>query len=219
MAQGEIERANEFLGHPYTLSDRVSHGKKLGSTLGFPTVNLRLKENVLSPAKGVYATKVILENGETHPAVTNVGTRPTVDDGNQLTIEGFILDFQGDLYGQKIQMEFYKYLAEERKFPSFAALTAEVMHNASRPGNILPPIPETQHAPSRAHVPCWGHAVFLPGSDQRLMSRMPTTQAPMPRIWWPVSTSLYQSTPTRTRIHARARLATREATLTFHPAR
>ena len=194
MAQGEIERANEFLGHPYTLSDRVSHGKKLGSTLGFPTVNLRLKENVLSPAKGVYATKVILENGETHPAVTNVGTRPTVDDGNQLTIEGFILDFQGDLYGQKIQMEFYKYLREER-------------------------IPETQHAPSRAHVPCWGHAVFLPGSDQRLMSRMPTTQAPMPRIWWPVSTSLYQSTPTRTRIHARARLATREATLTFHPAR
>ena len=96
VAQGEIERANEFLGHPYTLSDRVSHGKKLGSTLGFPTVNLRLKENVLSPAKGVYATKVILENGETHPAVTNVGTRPTVDDGNQLTIEGFILDFQGE---------------------------------------------------------------------------------------------------------------------------
>ena len=118
--------------HPYTLSDRVSHGKKLGSTLGFPTVNLRLKENVLSPAKGVYATKVILENGETHPAVTNVGTRPTVDDGNQLTIEGFILDFQGDLYGQKIQMEFYKYLREERKFPSFAALTAEVMHNAEQ---------------------------------------------------------------------------------------
>ena len=59
---------------------------------------------------------MILENGETHPAVTNVA-RPTVDDGNQLTIEGFILDFQGDLYGQKIQMEFYKYLREERNFP------------------------------------------------------------------------------------------------------
>ena len=87
VAQGEIERANEFLGHPYTLSDRVSHGKKLGSTLGFPTVNLRLKENVLSPAKGVYATKVILENGETHPAVTNVGTRPTVNNGTDVTVE------------------------------------------------------------------------------------------------------------------------------------
>ncbi len=55
--------------------------------------------------------------GETHLAVTNVGTRPTVNDGNQLTIEGYILDFTGDLYGQKIQMEFYEYLREERKFP------------------------------------------------------------------------------------------------------
>ena len=132
VAQGELERANEFLGHPYTLSDRVAHGKKLGSVLGFPTVNLRPKENVMAPAKGVYATKVILENGQTYQAVTNVGTRPTVDDGNQLTIEGFILDFEGDLYGQKIQMEFYKFLREERKFPSFEALTAEVMHNAEQ---------------------------------------------------------------------------------------
>ena len=132
VAQGEIERANEFLGHPYTLSDHVSHGKKLGTTLGFPTVNLKLKEHVMAPAKGVYATKVILENGEVLPAVTNVGTRPTVDDGDQLTIEGFILDFHGDLYGQKIQMEFYKYLREERKFPSFDALKAEIAHNVEQ---------------------------------------------------------------------------------------
>ncbi len=132
VAQGEIERANEFLGHPYTLSDRVSHGKKLGTTLGFPTVNLKLKEHVLAPAKGVYATKVILENGDVLPAVTNVGTRPTVDDGDQLTIEGFILDFNGDLYGQKIQMEFYKYLRPEKKFPSFDALKAEIAHNVDQ---------------------------------------------------------------------------------------
>ena len=132
VAQGEIERANEFLGHPYTLSDHVSHGKKLGTTLGFPTVNLKLKEHVMPPAKGVYATKVILENGDVLPAVTNVGTRPTVDDGDQLTIEGFILDFHGDLYGQKIQMEFYKYLREERKFPSFDALKAEIAHNVDQ---------------------------------------------------------------------------------------
>ena len=129
VAQGEIERANEFLGHPYTLSDQVSHGKKLGTTLGFPTVNLKLKEHVMPPAKGVYATKVILENGETHIAVTNVGTRPTVDDADELTIEGFILDFQGDLYGQKIQMEFYEYLREEKKFPSFDALKEEIARN------------------------------------------------------------------------------------------
>ena len=76
VAQGEMERANEFLGHPYTLSDRVAHGKKLGSTLGFPTVNLRLKENVLSPAKGVYATKVILENGGDPPGRHQRGHPP-----------------------------------------------------------------------------------------------------------------------------------------------
>lgn len=132
IAQGEIERANEFLGHPHTISDIVSHGKKLGSTLGFPTVNLTLKENVLSPAKGVYATKVILENGTVHIAVTNVGTRPTVDDDHHLSIEGYILDFSGDLYGQKITMEFYKYLREERKFPSFDALKAEIAHNVEQ---------------------------------------------------------------------------------------
>ena len=86
----------------------------------------------MAPAKGVYATKVILENGDVLPAVTNVGTRPTVDDGNQLTIEGFILDFHGDLYGQKIQMEFYKYLREERKFPSFDALKAEIARNVEQ---------------------------------------------------------------------------------------
>ena len=132
VAQGEIERANEFLGHPYTISDHVAHGKKLGSTLGFPTVNLRPKEHVLAPAKGVYATKVVLEDGQELPAVTNVGTRPTVDDSGQLTIEGFILDFHGDLYGKKIQMEFYKYLRPEQRFPSFDALKAEIAHNVQQ---------------------------------------------------------------------------------------
>ena len=80
VAQGEMERANEFLGHPHTLTDTVAHGKKLGSTLGFPTVNLRFQPGVLVPAHGVYATKVWFENGESRPAVANIGVRPTVDD-------------------------------------------------------------------------------------------------------------------------------------------
>ena len=69
IAQGEIERANQLLGHPHTLTDRVSHGKKLGSTLGFPTVNLRFQPGVLVPAFGVYATRVFFENGDSRPAV------------------------------------------------------------------------------------------------------------------------------------------------------
>ena len=130
VAQGEIERANVFLGHPHTLSDTVSHGKRLGATLGFPTVNLHFAPGVLIPAHGVYVTQVYFENGESRPAVTNVGVRPTVDDGDAVTVEGFILDFDGNLYGQRIRMEFYKRLRGERKFPSLEALREEVMRNA-----------------------------------------------------------------------------------------
>ncbi len=132
IAQGEIERANEFLGHPHVLTDRVSHGKKLGSTLGFPTVNLRFQPGVLVPAHGVYATKVWFEDGTSRPAVTNIGVRPTVDDGDMVNVEGYILDFQGDLYGQTIRMEFFQRLRGERKFPSLEALKAEVMKNAEQ---------------------------------------------------------------------------------------
>ena len=132
VAQGEMERANEFLGHPHTLTDTVAHGKKLGSTLGFPTVNLRFQPGVLVPAHGVYATKVWFENGESRPAVTNIGVRPTVDDGDKVTVEGFILDFCGDLYGQTVRMEFYRRLRGERKFDSLEALKEEVMHNAEQ---------------------------------------------------------------------------------------
>ena len=129
---GQIERANRFLGHPHTLTDTVAHGKKLGGTLGFPTVNLRFQPGVLVPAHGVYATRVTFENGESRPAVTNIGVRPTVDDGDRVTVEGFILDFQGDLYGQTVRMEFYKRLRGERKFPSLEALKDEVMRNAEQ---------------------------------------------------------------------------------------
>ena len=120
----------EFLGHPHVLTDKVAHGKKLGSTLGFPTVNLRFPEGVLIPAHGVYATRVWFENGDSRPAVTNIGVRPTVDDGDRVSVEGYILDFAGDLYGQTIRMEFYKKLRGERKFPSLEALREEVMRNA-----------------------------------------------------------------------------------------
>ena len=132
VAQGEIERANQFLGHPYTLSDRVAHGKKLGSTLGFPTVNLLIPQGVIVPAFGVYATRVWFD-GQCRCAVTNVGVRPTVEDNDgHVTVEGFILDFDGDLYGHEIRMEFYKYLRPEQCFPSMDALAAEIRRNAQQ---------------------------------------------------------------------------------------
>ena len=135
LAQGDMDRAGKFLGHPHVLTDFVSHGKKLGSTLGFPTVNLHFTPGLLIPAYGVYACKAVFENGDSRLAVTNIGTRPTVQDGDSVTAEGFLLDFDGDLYGQKIRMEFYHYLRPEKKFDSLDALRSEVMRNAQQTRN------------------------------------------------------------------------------------
>ena len=133
IAQGEMERANQFLGHPHTLTNRVAHGKKIGTTtLGFPTVNLLIPQGVIVPAFGVYATRVWFD-GQCRCAVTNVGVRPTVEDNDgHVTVEGFILDFDGDLYGHEIRMEFYKYLRPEQKFASMQALADEIRHNAQQ---------------------------------------------------------------------------------------
>ena len=131
VAQGEMERAREFLGHPHTLSETVAHGKKLGSALGFPTVNLSIPNGVIVPALGVYATRVWVD-GQPHAAVTNVGSRPTVDDGDQLTVEGFLLDFEGDLYDKTVRMEFYKFLRPEEKFADLDALRTEIARNVDQ---------------------------------------------------------------------------------------
>ena len=133
IAQGEMERANQFLGHPHTLTNRVAHGKHIGSSaLGFPTVNLSIPDQVIVPAFGVYATKVHF-NGHSFMAVTNVGVRPTIQDNDgRVTVEGFILDFNGDLYGQEVRMEFYKRLRGEQKFPSLQALAQEIGRNAQQ---------------------------------------------------------------------------------------
>ena len=133
IAQGEMERAVQFLGHPHILSGRVSHGKKIGgSTLGFPTVNLRVPPEIIVPAFGVYASKVWFD-GQCRWAVTNVGVRPTVSENdNRVTVEGFLLDFDGDLYGHSLRMEFFQYLRGERKFPSLSALSEEIGRNVEQ---------------------------------------------------------------------------------------
>ena len=140
IAQGEMDRAVEFLGHPHVLTNRVTHGKKIGSSsLGFPTVNLQIPSPVIVPAFGVYATQVSVA-GQRYTAVTNVGVRPTVEDNDgRVTVEGFILDFSGDLYGQELRMEFYHRIREERKFSSFQALSDEI-----RRGGPPAPHPLTQ---------------------------------------------------------------------------
>lgn len=132
LSRGDMDGTVRFLGHPHVLTHTVKHGKKLGSKLGFPTVNLTFAPGLLVPAHGVYACKAVFENGDSRLAVTNIGTRPTVDDGDQVTAEGFLLDFDGDLYGQEVRMEFFHYLRPEQKFDSLEALRAEVMKNAQQ---------------------------------------------------------------------------------------
>ena len=112
------------------LSGEVVHGSELGRTLGTPTANLLVPDGVIAPAFGVYATKAILPDG-TYLAVTNVGVRPTVnDDKTAVTVEPWILDYHGNLYGQKIRMEFHARLRPERKFPSVDALRDAILENA-----------------------------------------------------------------------------------------
>lgn len=125
---GNMEEAVRFLGHPYMLTGPVVHGHQLGRTLGIPTANLLLPEGLAVPKFGVYACRAVVE-GKSYPAVTNVGTRPTVS-GTGVTVEPWILDFAGDLYDREITLEFYKFLRPERKFPDLAALQAEIRKNA-----------------------------------------------------------------------------------------
>ena len=128
VAQGEMERAMGFLGHPYTLTDQVRHGKKLGSRLGFPTLNLHIPPGNVVPAFGVYAARVWVE-GEVFSSAVNVGVRPSVDDEGTITVEGTLLDFTGDLYGKTVRMEFYRHLRPEQKFESLDALRTQVLHD------------------------------------------------------------------------------------------
>ena len=127
---GQIERANRFLGHPHTLTQVVRHGRRIGRTIGIPTVNLTAPPHVLVPSHGVYATRVVLPGGASYPAVTNVGTRPTVNNGTDVTVEAWLLDFDGDLYGQTVRVEFYHHIRDEIRFDSLDALKAEITRNA-----------------------------------------------------------------------------------------
>ena len=126
---GDMERAADFLGHRHCLSQTVQHGQRIGRTIGIPTVNLAVPEHVLAPAHGVYVTEVFLPDGRRFPGVTNVGTRPTVSDGDAVSVETFLLGFDGDLYGQEIRIEYCRRLRGERKFDSLEALRQEIQHN------------------------------------------------------------------------------------------
>ena len=132
---GDMEQAVRFLGHAHVLSGQVVPGRKLGRTLGIPTANLHLPEGVVVPKFGVYACKALAE-GKQYLAVTNVGMRPTVG-GNHVTVEPWLLDFEGDLYGKELTLQFYSFLRPEEKFPSLEELKQQIVRDAERVKEIL----------------------------------------------------------------------------------
>lgn len=133
VAEGKMEEAARFLGHPHILSGPVVHGNEIGRTIGVPTANLVVPEGVIVPAFGVYAAKVTLPGGTERLAVANVGVRPTVNPSLAgVTVEPWLLDFSGDLYGRTIRVEFHKTLRKERKFSSVDELKEAVLENAAQ---------------------------------------------------------------------------------------
>ena len=129
---GEGEAATAFLGHCHCLTQTVQHGYRVGRTIGIPTVNLIVPHNILTPALGVYITRVYLPDGRDFAGVTNVGTRPTVSDSDVVSVETFLLDFDGDLYDQTIRVEFCRRIRGEKKFGSLEELRDEIQRNAAQ---------------------------------------------------------------------------------------
>lgn len=127
---GEMESATRFLGHPHVLTGAVRHGQQLGRTLGIPTANLLIPEGTVVPKFGVYACRAMID-GKSFPAVANVGIRPTVS-GSGITVEPWILDFSGNLYGQQITLEFYRFLRQETKFADLNALKQQIHLDAAQ---------------------------------------------------------------------------------------
>ena len=127
---GQMDRAAAFLGHPHTLTGTVGHGRGIGSSRLFPTANLTVPAHVLVPAHGVYATRVTLPDGAFYAAVTNVGTRPTVNNGTDITVEASLLDYDGDLYGKTLRLEFFSHLRDEIRFDSLDALRSQIAADA-----------------------------------------------------------------------------------------
>ena len=124
LEQGHFAEAEQLLGRPFMISGRVNHGQKLGRKLGFPTINLPLGRSH-SPVRGVYIVRVhgVLENGveRIYNGIANVGSRPTVN-GTRDRLEVHLLNFEGDLYGHRLSVEFIEKIRGEQKFDSLADL-------------------------------------------------------------------------------------------------
>lgn len=124
ISEGEMEKAEQLLGYPYCIVGEVVHGKKIGRTIGFPTVNIIPEAHRIYPPNGVYATLVDVY-GQKYMGITNVGYNPTIGNTHK-TIETHILNFNQDVYGEEVTIAFHHYLRTEKKFEDIISLSKQI---------------------------------------------------------------------------------------------
>ena len=142
LAEGDVTQVGDLLGRRYSLHGPVVVGFKRGRSIGFPTANVAIGNDRAIPAPGVYATIAHLDSGPT-PSVTNIGVRPTFDDGGGLSIECHIMDFDEDIYGSDLRVEFVQRLRGERKFDGIDALVEQIGKDRDSARELLASIPLT----------------------------------------------------------------------------
>ena len=125
LEEGRVEEAAKLLGREYSINGTVVHGKAIGRSLSFPTANIFPKEGKLTPKEGVYYTRV-MALGEEYDAMTNIGRNPSISAENPLTIESHLLDFDRDIYGEKIRVSFVRRIREQKQFPNLEDLKAQL---------------------------------------------------------------------------------------------
>ena len=135
LGEGDIPAANRLLGRRFVLRGTVEHGAEVGRGLGFPTANLAVQLNKLVPAQGIYAVRVRSPHGR-HMGALNIGYRPTFG-GDRLTIEVFVLDFDGDLYGSQLEVSFVARLRDEKKFASAEELADAIAADVAETRRLL----------------------------------------------------------------------------------
>ena len=124
VAEGSVDKVNKYLGYHCEIKGNVIKGKQLGRTIGFPTANIEINDDLLIPNNGIYVTKVYVHN-DVYYGATNIGYNPTVN-GDKLSIETNILEFEKDIYGQIIKIEFLERIRDEKKFNSLEELKAQL---------------------------------------------------------------------------------------------
>jgi riboflavin kinase/FMN adenylyltransferase len=135
LVSGDVEAAAHLLGHPYFLDGTVEHGDRVGWRLGFPTANVGVEPGKCLPEMGIYSTWV-RARGAWLPAASSIGYRPTFG-GDRLTVETHVLDYEGDLYGERLRLAFVHRLREERWYPDEAALIAQMKLDVAETRRLL----------------------------------------------------------------------------------